>query len=100
MVKNKNKTGGCLLVAKKITERYRTRNLQVSREFYTFTKTKTMEGLRIQNGRLINDRPDSITGLQRMAQMKKAMKRQEKISIMVDAMRRKDMLDDIRSLSK
>ena len=59
-----------------------------------------MEGLRIQNGRLINDRPDSITGLQRMALMKKAMKRQEKISMMVDAMRRKDMLDDIKSLSK
>ena len=89
-----------MLVAKKITERYRTRNLQVSHEFYTFTKTKTMEGLRIQNGRLINDRPDSITGLQRMALMKKAIKRQEKISMMVDAMRRKDMLDDIKSLSK
>jgi|TARA_B100000085_G_scaffold277943_1_gene299007 hypothetical protein len=59
-----------------------------------------MEGLRIQNGRLINDRPDSITGLQRMALMKKAIKRQEKISMMVDAMRRKDMLDDIKSLSK
>ena len=59
-----------------------------------------MEGLRIQNGRLINDRPDSITGLQRMALMKKAIKRQEKISMMVDAMRRKDMLGDIKSLSK
>ena len=59
-----------------------------------------MEGLRIQNGRLINDRPDSMTGLQRMAQIKKAIKRQEKISMMVDAMRRKDMLDDIKSLSK
>tara|TARA_R100000231_G_scaffold80949_1_gene62177 strand:+ start:1338 stop:1517 length:180 start_codon:yes stop_codon:yes gene_type:complete len=59
-----------------------------------------MEGLRIQNGRLINDRPDSVTGLQRMAQIKKAMKRQEKISMMVDAMRRKDMLDDIKSLSR
>jgi len=100
LVKNKNKAWGCLLFAKKITKRYRTRNLQVSREFYTFTKTKTMEGLRIQNGRLINDRPDSITGLQRMALMKKAIKRQEKISMMVDAMRRKDMLDDIKSLSK
>jgi hypothetical protein len=59
-----------------------------------------MEGLRIQNGRLINDRPDSMTGLQRVAQIKKAIKRQEKISMMVDAMRRKDMLDDIKSLSK
>jgi hypothetical protein len=59
-----------------------------------------MEGLRIQNGRLINDRPDSMTGLQRMAQIKKAIKRQEKISMMVDAMRRKDMLDDIKSLSR
>ena len=55
-----------------------------------------MEGLRIQNGRLINDRPDSMTGLQRVAQMKKAMKREAKISIMTDAMRRKDMMDDIK----
>lgn len=55
-----------------------------------------MEGLRIQNGRLINDRPDSMTGLQRMARMKKAMKREEKISMMTDAMRRKDMMDDLK----
>ena len=55
-----------------------------------------MRDLRIQNGRLINDRVDSVTGIQRLAQMKKAMKREEKISMMTDAMRRKDMMDQFK----
>ena len=55
-----------------------------------------MEGLRIHNGRLINNRPDSMTGIERVAQIKKAMKREEKISMMTDAMRRKDMMDELK----
>ena len=81
--------GGHSINYKKTINRYRTRNLQVSREFYTFTKTTTMEGLRIQNGRLINDRPDPMTGIDKVVQIKKAMKREAKISMMTDAMRRK-----------
>ena len=60
------------------------------------SQKQTMEGLRIQNGRLINNRPDSMTGIDRVAQIKKAMKREEKISMMTDAMRRKDTMDEFK----
>ena len=93
MVKNKNKAGGHSINYKKITKRYRTRNLQVSRQNCTFTKTKAMRGLKVQNGRLINESLGSMTGIDKVVQIKKAMKREAKISMMTDAMRRKDMMD-------
>ena len=37
-----------------------------------------------------------MTGIERVAQIKKAMKREEKISMMTDAMRRKDMMDELK----
>lgn len=43
------------------------------------------DGLDIRNGRLINNRPDSVTGIQRMVDIKKMMKREEKIEMMVEA---------------
>tara|TARA_R110000868_G_scaffold86593_4_gene242841 strand:- start:3116 stop:3343 length:228 start_codon:yes stop_codon:yes gene_type:complete len=43
------------------------------------------DGLDIRNGRLINNRPDSVTGIQRMVDIKKMVKREEKIEMMVEA---------------
>ena len=37
-----------------------------------------MDGLTIKNGRLINDRPDSETGIAKLARKKKELKRAEK----------------------
>ena len=85
--------GGSLDLSKKSPNVHCTRNPWVSRKNCTFTKTKAMRGLKVQNGRLINETSGSMTGIDRVAQIKKAMKRQEKISMMVDAMRRKDMMD-------
>jgi hypothetical protein len=42
-------------------------------------------GLDIRNGRLINNRPDSVTGIQLLCDLKKARKREEKIEMLVEA---------------
>lgn len=42
-------------------------------------------GLEVRNGRLINNRPDGVTGIQRMAELKKMQKREQKIEMMVEA---------------
>ena len=41
--------------------------------------------LTVKNGRLINNRPNGITGIQQAAEIKKAMKRAEKIQMMSEA---------------
>lgn len=38
-------------------------------------------GLDVQNGRLINNRPDGITGIAEAANARKIMKRMEKVSV-------------------
>lgn len=41
--------------------------------------------LTVRNGRLINNRPNDITGIQKAAQIKKDLKRAEKIQMMSEA---------------
>jgi hypothetical protein len=47
--------------------------------------------LTVRNGRLINNRPNGITGIQQAAQIKKEMKRESKISMMEEAIVRGEM---------
>ena len=44
-----------------------------------------MDGLTVKNGRLINNRPDGITGIQEACMIKKSMKRAKKIDMMAEA---------------
>ena len=39
-----------------------------------------MDGLKIKDGRLINDRPEPVIGLYEMARAKKARKRADKVA--------------------
>jgi hypothetical protein len=41
--------------------------------------------LTVKNGRLINNRPNAITGIQEAAQIKKALKKAEKIQMYSEA---------------
>jgi len=43
-----------------------------------------MDGLTIKNGRLVNNRPTGVTGIQEAAGIKKAMKRAKKVSMIAD----------------
>ena len=51
--------------------------------------------LTVRNGRLINNRPNGITGIQQAAQIKKEMKRAAKISVMEEAIYRAEMRADM-----
>jgi hypothetical protein len=48
-------------------------------------------GLDVRGGRLINNRPCSMNGIQRAAQLKNDMKREKKVSMIADGIRRAEM---------
>jgi hypothetical protein len=56
------------------------------------------DGLEVRNGRLINNRPDGITGIQKLAETKKMMKREQKIEMMVEADVRASMREKMMGL--
>tara|TARA_R100000482_G_C5111251_1_gene140697 strand:- start:803 stop:985 length:183 start_codon:yes stop_codon:yes gene_type:complete len=43
-----------------------------------------MDGLRVKDGRLINDRPTPESGLAKLCRVKKDMKRMEKVSMIAE----------------
>ena len=53
-----------------------------------------VEGLYVQDGRLINGRPDSMTGIQTAAMLKNSMKRAKKISMIADGIELANMRKD------
>jgi hypothetical protein len=51
--------------------------------------------LTVRNGRLINNRPNDVTGIQQAAQIKKDLKREQKIQMMSEAIYRGEMMSDL-----
>lgn len=45
-----------------------------------------MGGLTVKDGRLINDRPNGITGIAQAAQLRKSMYNAKKVNIIADGM--------------
>jgi hypothetical protein len=66
-------------------------------------KKGILDGLEVRNGRLINNAPDGMTGIQKLAMMKKARYVEEKTMIMENAMyraeMRADMMEDMKGKS-
>lgn len=58
-------------------------------------KRGNLDGLEVRNGRLINNAPDGMTGIQKIAMMKKARYVEEKTMIMENAMYRAEMRADM-----
>jgi hypothetical protein len=56
---------------------------------------KNYNGLTVKGGRLINQLPNGVTGIQKAAQIKKEMKRQEKIAMMSEAMYQAEIRADL-----
>ena len=50
-----------------------------------------VDGLYVKNGRLINGRPNSMTGIQKAANMKRIIDEDRKIKIIADGMERAEM---------
>jgi hypothetical protein len=61
-------------------------------------KMSIQAGLDIRNGRLINNRPDGITGIQKICETKKMMKREQKIEMMGEADVRASMRENMMGL--
>jgi hypothetical protein len=47
-------------------------------------KYQSMGGLRVEKGRLINDRPNGISGIEQAAMLRKAMRRAKKVDMYAD----------------
>ena len=56
---------------------------------------RDMSGLTVKDGRLINDRPNSITGIQQAANIKRELKDQRKVGMMTRAIVNAEMMKDI-----
>tara|TARA_R110000772_G_scaffold219629_1_gene330177 strand:+ start:359 stop:571 length:213 start_codon:yes stop_codon:yes gene_type:complete len=53
-----------------------------------------VNGLYVEGGRLINDRPDSMTGIQKAASIKRSVKNDRKINQIAEAI---ELADDNKS---
>ena len=56
----------------------------------------SMDGLTVKNGRLMNNRPDSQSGIAEMAQMRAEAKRQAKIDMMAEGYAKGEMMSEAR----
>ena len=61
-------------------------------------KSDMVEGLYVMNGKLINDRPNAMTGLEMAAVTKKRMKQDQAVQMISDGIERAKMRDEIRDL--
>lgn len=56
----------------------------------------SQRGLTVKNGRLINNAPDGVMGIQAAADARKMRKREEKIEMMASAYERAEMRSELR----
>ena len=56
-------------------------------------KSNFVEGLYVKDGRLINDRPDGMMGIEKAAKLRKMVKKQENIAEIAEGIRRAQMLE-------
>lgn len=68
--------------------------LDLSNSIYQQKNVGSLSGLTVSNGMLINNRPDGQTGIAQAAQVKKAMKTAEKISIVARGTAMGEMMSD------
>ena len=57
-----------------------------------------MDGLTIKNGRLMNERPIGMTGIQQAANMKRIVKEDRKIKSIADGIERAESMKKFRGL--
>ena len=57
-----------------------------------------MEGLNIKNGRLVNERPIGMTGIQQAANMKRIITENRKIKMIADGIERAESMKTFREV--
>jgi hypothetical protein len=66
----------------------------MNRAIKTGEPSNFVDGLYVQDGRLINGRANSINGIEQAANIKKALKYTKKINMIADGIRLADMRND------
>ena len=56
-------------------------------------KNNFVEGLYVKDGRLINDRPDGMMGIEKAAKLKRMVKKQDNIEQIAQGIQRAKMLE-------
>ena len=69
-------------------------NADLSNSIYQ--QKNAMPGLGMECGMMINNRPNSTTGIQKAVEMKKLTKRMEKVSIYAEGMNQVHMMNHMR----
>ena len=67
----------------------------MNRAITTGEPSNFVDGLYVQDGRLINGRANSINGIEQAANIKKALKYTKKINMIADGIRLSDMRNDL-----
>lgn len=57
-----------------------------------------MDGLNVKNGRLVNERPVGMTGIQQAANIKRMVKEDRKIKMIADGIQRAEAMEKFRDL--
>lgn len=68
--------------------------LNLGNSVYQAKESGSFSGLTMRNGRLINNRPDGQTGLAQAAEIRKAMKVAEKVSIVAKGTAMGEMMSE------
>lgn len=69
--------------------------LNFGNSVYQSKASGSFDGLTMRNGRLINNRPDGQTGIAQAADIKRSMKRAEKISIVARGTAMGEMMSEM-----
>ncbi len=59
-----------------------------------------MDGLTIKNGRLINNRPNGMTGIEEAAKMRKAVKRARKMEEIAEGIRMAESMKEMNEMMR
>ncbi len=69
--------------------------LNLKNSIYQQKSSGSFSGLTVNDGMLINNRPDGQTGIAQLAQMKKAIKMAEKVSVIARGNAMSEMMEDV-----
>ena len=72
--------------------------LDLGHSVYANSSSATAPGLRIEGGRLINDRPDSRMGIQKMADARRVMKYERKVQMVADGNVRAERMEEMGNM--
>ena len=72
--------------------------IDLSQSVYANSSNATAPGLRIEGGRLINDRPDSRMGIQKMSDARRMMKHDMKVQTYAEGYVRGERMEEMNKM--